>query len=371
MRFIHISDTHLGTAFGKKNSPSGINQREEDICNVFEIALDSIIRLKPDLVVHSGDLFHSVRPTNRIINFAVRQIKRLADRKIPTVIISGNHDTPKQRSVGSIFSLFEIFDNLYVVHKNTYQVIAFEQLLLHAVPHCLTSESFQNELSKIKINNKYQYNVLVLHGAIAGIKEFAMGELGEEYIPQQVFEGFDYVALGHYHKHTKVEKNVYYAGSTERMSLSETEKEKGFIEVNLAEKKITFHPLPIRELIELPRIDASGLDQKQLLGEIEKSLSKPNFKEQIVRLKVINIPNHIYNLLSFRKINELKSDIFYCDLKLEKQVEEAEVQVSKTKIAGLAEEFREYLSSVVVEKMDKNKLLDSGLKYLLIKKTDS
>ena len=127
MRFIHISDSHLGASgLSRRLSPSGYNQREEDICNSFQAAVDQIIELKPDFVLHTGDLFHTVRPTNRIINFAIRQILRVVNLEIPMVIISGNHDTPKQRSVGSVFSFFEVLSpHLHLVYRNQYELIIF------------------------------------------------------------------------------------------------------------------------------------------------------------------------------------------------------------------------------------------------------
>src|SRR4030066_1485377 len=106
MKFVHISDTHLGASgFGRRISSSGVNQREEDICNSFVWAIDNILELRPDFVLHSGDLFHSVRPSNRILDFALRQFLKLSQAQIPTVIISGNHDSPKQRALGSISSI--------------------------------------------------------------------------------------------------------------------------------------------------------------------------------------------------------------------------------------------------------------------------
>ncbi|MGB2988415.1 MAG: metallophosphoesterase [Candidatus Zixiibacteriota bacterium] len=80
MRFVHISDSHLGASgYSRRLSASGYNQREEDVCNSFQAAVDQIIELKPDFVLHSGDLFHTVRPTNRLINFAIRQILRVVN----------------------------------------------------------------------------------------------------------------------------------------------------------------------------------------------------------------------------------------------------------------------------------------------------
>ncbi|MDH4222548.1 MAG: metallophosphoesterase, partial [candidate division Zixibacteria bacterium] len=176
MRIAHLSDTHLGAAgFSRRVSSSGVNQREEDICNSFVYSLDKIMELKPDLVIHSGDLFNSVRPNNRIINLAIRQLLRLTSAGIPAVIISGNHDTPKQRGVGSIFSIFEVFPGLSLVYQDRYEKIKVKDICVHAVPHCLSASTFQSELEKITHDKEVKFNVLVLHGVVAGIKEFSMG----------------------------------------------------------------------------------------------------------------------------------------------------------------------------------------------------
>ena len=150
MRFVHISDSHLGAAtLGKKIAPSGANQREEDICNSFISAIDKIMELKPDFVLHTGDLFHSVRPTNRIIHLGLQQFIRLSEADIPVVIISGYHDTPKQRSVGSVFRIFELFSGLYPIYKDRYETVQIKDAIVHAIPHCAGMGTFQEELKKI------------------------------------------------------------------------------------------------------------------------------------------------------------------------------------------------------------------------------
>ncbi|MBD3218633.1 MAG: exonuclease SbcCD subunit D, partial [candidate division Zixibacteria bacterium] len=124
VRFIHMADTHLGAGgFGNRLSPNGINQREEDICRAFTRAVDKTIELEPDFVIHAGDLFHMVRPTNRIINFAIKEIIRLTHVGIPVVIISGNHDAPKQRSVGHVLSIFENLKDVFPIFKSKYEVV--------------------------------------------------------------------------------------------------------------------------------------------------------------------------------------------------------------------------------------------------------
>ena len=252
MRFVHVSDSHLGASgFSRRLSPAGFNQREEDICNAFKCAVDKIIALKPDFVLHTGDLFHTVRPTNRIINFAIRQILRIVNLQIPLIIISGNHDTPKQRAVGSVFSFFEVFSPyLHLVYRNQYELIELDKTAIHAIPHCLNQEDFSKEVAKVKIVDSRQstvdhgqnliFNILMLHGVVAGIPEFSMGELAEQEIPSSYLEmPFDYVALGHYHRHCQVSPRVYYAGSTERLSMAELGQKKGFVEVEI--EKSTVH----------------------------------------------------------------------------------------------------------------------------------
>ena len=403
MRFVHISDTHLGASgFSRKLSPSGYNQREEDICNSFQAAIDQIISLKPDFVLHSGDLFHTVRPTNRIINFAIRQILRIVNLQIPMVIISGNHDTPKQRAVGSVFSFFEVLSPyLHLIYRNQYEPIKLNQATIHAIPHCLNQEDFGREMARIKIDRRpstslrtspqsavrsqnKNLNILMLHGVVAGIPEFSMGELAEQEIPSSYLEmPFDYVALGHYHRFCEINPRAYYAGSTERLSMAELGQEKGFVEIQLnpdseerppsavrrpPQIKITFHKVPEREMIELPSIDAKNMDQEQVLRQIEDRIGTIDISEKIVRLKVNEIPEHIYNSLDFRKIAEIKSKAFYFDLRLERPKDKGEKgQPSTTSIGKLNIEFQQYLNQVPIENLNKDKLMELGLKYLTAK----
>lgn len=376
MRFIHISDSHLGaTGFSRRLSPSGFNQREEDICNAFSFAVDQTIQLKPDFVLHTGDLFHTVRPTNRIINFTIRQILRITDYDIPVVIISGNHDTPKQRSVGSVFSFFEVLSPLlHPVYRNQYELINLNGAAIHAIPHCLDQEDLRSELEEIRISSgrrtvdggqNLDFNILMLHGVVAGIPEFSMGELAEQEIPASYLKmPFDYVALGHYHRFCQVEPMVYYAGSTERLSMSELGQDKGFLEVDLESKEVKFHSVHAREMIELPGINVKESNPEQILQEIEKRVGTKDITEKIVRLKIKGIPEDVYNSLDFRMIGELKSKAFHFDLKFEKKEEKAVEQSGQISIGKLNREFEHFLGQTAVENLNKDRLLEMGLAYL-------
>ena len=213
-----------------------------------------------------------------------------------------------------------------------------------------------------------------------------MGELAEQEIPSSYLEmPFDYVALGHYHRFCQVHPKVYYAGSTERLSMAELGQEKGFIEVELKSNdddspqstdrrpppiQVKFHRVPTREMIEVASINARDLDQEQVLQEIEKRAQTEDIAEKIVRLKVKEIPEHIYNSLDFRKIAELKSQAFHFDLRFERKEEEGKAQSTKTSIGKLNVEFEQFLNQVPVENLKKDRLLELGLKYLSVKSVE-
>ena len=106
LKVIHFSDTHLGHGDYTAIDPeSELNQREADIYKVFHEIIDYIIESKPDLVIHAGDLFDNIRPPNKAISEALEQFARLSKAGIPTVIIAGNHSTPRQRSKETIFKI--------------------------------------------------------------------------------------------------------------------------------------------------------------------------------------------------------------------------------------------------------------------------
>lgn len=365
IRFIHIADSHLGAGgFGNKLSENGINQREEDICRVFTSAIDQIIKLKPDFVVHAGDLFHAVRPTNRILNFAIKEILRLTNIGIPFIVISGNHDAPKQRSVGHVLSILENLQGVYPIFRSRYEIIKLKYANICCLPHCLTPEIMHEQFDFIRPDPS-ELNILVAHGVAAGIKQFSMAELSEEEIPSSILAGgFNYVALGHYHKYTHVQEEVFYAGSTERLSFAEIGEEKGFLEVEIPDLKIRFHPVPTREMIELKTLDTKGMDYETLEKAINENLSSRNLQDKIVRLKILNLTDALYNNLPVRNIKNLTSSAFFFKLIAERE-EAAKVYLEEgLKFGRLFDEFKAYLEKRPIPNLDRGRLLKIAEKYL-------
>ena len=215
MKFLHVSDTHLGYSAYRKTSDEGINQREIDIYNAFAEFVDYAIKTKPDFIVHAGDLFDSVRPNNRAITFAIKELNRFSKESIPFIVISGNHEHPKLKETGHIFSIFDHMENIYPIYNAEYEKLSFDfkdlKVMVHAVPQCELKKDFEKELKKIKPDSNHDYNIFVSHGAVTGIQVFSMNEFNELIIPANVLHTkFDYIALGHYHKYTKLAHNAFY-----------------------------------------------------------------------------------------------------------------------------------------------------------------
>jgi exonuclease SbcD len=359
MRLIHFADNHLG---------AGSDRRQQDILDSFAEAVDKIIALKPDLVINAGDLFHMVHPSNRVIAFVSEQLLKLGrEAGIPTVVISGNHDAPKQRHIGAVLSIFKDFENIYPIYKSRFEQVTIGRCTIAAVPHCLTSEILKDELQKIAPDPAADYNILVLHGVVGGIKEFQMADLSEQEIASSYFNlGFDYVALGHYHNFTEIQPMVYYSGSTERLSQSEAAHDKGFIEVDFdaPESKVTFHKIASRAMIDLPEVKVRGRSAEEIMAELERKVREQNPEDKIIRIKLTDIPDATYRSLPFDRIADLKNEAFSLDVRFEKEEKPEENLYADLNLGRLDQAFEKFLGAKVVEGLDKEKLKSLGLDFL-------
>ncbi len=142
IRIAHFSDTHLGyRGLTKVHPETGRNQRTMDVDAAFTRTIDDILRRHVDAVIHSGDVFHHTRPTWHSLRHFIRQMRRLEDAGIPTLVIAGNHDTPRMRTGGSAYSVLELAlpKIRFVADYEDDHVLdaSFDALNLHihAIPH--------------------------------------------------------------------------------------------------------------------------------------------------------------------------------------------------------------------------------------------
>ena len=369
MKILHIADTHLGYSAYRKATEDGINQREIDTYNAFKQFVDYAIKTKPDLIIHAGDLFDSVRPNNRAITFALDQILKLSLSKIPCVIIAGNHEHPKLKETGHILSIFDHIEEVYPIYNAKYEKISLtiknQKISIHAIPQCELKKHFEKELEKLKSDSAAKYNIFVSHGAVQGIKIFSMNEFNELFIPAKaISKDFDYIALGHFHKYSKLADNAFYSGSTERFTFSDAPDKKGFIELELGKGKLktSFIELKVRNMIDLKPIKCSNLKLEEVMKKIRQSVKEMNPKAKTFRISLDEIPSHIYRSLDFGEIRKISSDAVHYEIKA-KVIKDGELRPAATsKIEALSNEFKQFIENKDIK--EKEILLDLGIGYI-------
>jgi len=365
MRILHLADTHIGYSAYNKLDQNSINQRESDVYAAFQQVIDFAIEEEVDLILHSGDLFDTVRPSNRAISFVVGQLLRVSRAGIPMVIISGNHETPRLRETGCVFKVFEHIENIHLAYSGPWEAFEFGDLKVHALPHCADKALFEEELDRMKPDANFKFNIAMLHAAVSGLAVFRMNEFNELLASDsQLDRGWDYVALGHYHEHCEVGENIVYAGATERYGFGQVGQPKGFVMLDLAKKKWKFHEIQIRPMLDLRPVDCKGRDQEEIASAVEQNLKKADLEGAIVRQKILDIDRRVLGLLDISSIKKMASDAL--NFELRPGIVDSDRQVSSEDAAfdSMENEFMSYLAKVPVEGVDPKKIEALGLQYL-------
>lgn len=382
MKVVHLSDTHLGYREYHRTDPeTDINQREQDVYDAFEQAVDRILELDPDLVLHAGDLFDSVRPTNRALNLATEQIARLSDAELPTVIIAGNHDTPKIVTTGTMMQSLDRFPHVHAVTSDAdevsggYRRVEVGDLLVHAVSDASTEEVLRERLEALEPDPEARWNVLMLH---AGIRRVAgdvfSGEFNEHHVNAEVFDGkgFDYVALGHYHKRMGLDlpegTEARYCGATERFSFNETEYKPGFLELTFDDDGAdrTVHELATRTFVRLDPIDCEGKSALELESLLEEELPDEEILEGCLLSITLNeIEDGVHSLLEERLLEDLRERAFETSFQVHGSAP-GETGETSLEFADLRVEFADFMRerAAVDEELDRDELIEIGRTYL-------
>ncbi|MCX6650637.1 MAG: exonuclease SbcCD subunit D [Methanomassiliicoccales archaeon] len=364
MRIAHIADTHVGFyAYRRSDPETGINQREVDVYQAFVRMVDSIIEKRPDIVLHAGDLFDSVRPSNRALSVVLEQLLRLSKEKIPVVLIAGNHSTPRLRETGSVFRLFEHIEGVHPVYTQGMHRLEFGDLQVTAFPH-QDKESMMAALQDWN-RGKHRFEVGMLHAGIQGLSRYSMGEANELNLPSSLLNlDADYIALGHFHDQEEITKNAWYSGSLERMSFAEAGQKKGYIMVDLERKRKEFVDLKTRPMYSLAPVSAKGKDATELQKELTAALESVEQEGALVRLVVQDIPSSTYRSLDLNALRKIGEKAIHLEIKTEIVQESNSVQWRSTSLDSMDKEFESYLMQVSVERMDKEQLRTRGLDYI-------
>ena len=272
MKIVHLADTHLGlSAFNRVDPETGMNLREQLIYDNFLAAIDRIIALRPDAVVHAGDLFHQVKPKTRAYTTALDALARLQDAGIPVLMVAGNHSMAKTRYTASPFEVLERggsrASDLYVAHNNRYRRVELGNAVFHLIPNMLLSEGYRTAFEGIEFASGT--NVLVTHGLASILKDRRLHTVAEHELDATILsDRFDYIALGHFHGQVQVADNAWYSGSLEHCNYGEIAEVKGGLAVDLETGEVGHIDLPHTPMIGLGRINCDGLSAREVVDGI-------------------------------------------------------------------------------------------------------
>ena len=233
MLFSHISDTHLGLV------QYASEEREQDVYQSFNEAIDTSIKDHVDFVIFAGDIFHVPNPSGTAIVQMANALKRLKQNNIDSFFILGEHDISRIRTTPIPYVYHNLEFSRYIgqgkpIEYKGILLAGFDKIRKAEIPRFEEKFTEVDKIAKEHIGHK----ILVLHQGITEFNKFA-GELQSTDLPKN----FTYYAMGHLHDMDNRNFNhlggpVAYPGSVE-ITTSEGIKEtkKGFFEVDISEKE--------------------------------------------------------------------------------------------------------------------------------------
>ncbi len=320
LKILHLSDIHMGSGFthGKLNPETGLNTRLEDFVGTLSKCIDYALAEPVDLVLFGGDAFPDATPPPYVQEKFATQFRRLVDAQIPTVLLVGNHDQHSQGMGGASLCIyrtlgvpgFVVGDRLTTHHIQTrngaIQVVTLPWLTRSTLLTRPETEGLSitdiNDMLIDRLRTAMEGEVRRLDPEIPtvllGHLMIDTANLGAERllavgkgftVPLSLITRpcFDYVALGHVHRHQNLNKSndppVIYPGSIERVDFSEEKEDKGYVKVALERGKVEweFCPLQVRKFQTI-KVDISKATEPH--EQLMKAIAKYTIEDAVVRL---------------------------------------------------------------------------------------
>ncbi|OON92083.1 MAG: hypothetical protein ATN33_08020 [Epulopiscium sp. Nele67-Bin001] len=272
MKIFHSSDWHIG------KKVNGVSMIEDQ-----KVSLEGLMKLieteEPDVLIIAGDLYDRAIPPVEAVALLNKTLTTLITKyNIKVITISGNHDSGDRINFASnilrykglyimgdesrLFDKVEIGNvHFYLVpykHPNSIKALIDTQINIQSHEDAMryTIDLIRQQMDITVVN------VMIAHGYVsklsdktdyesAGIqvstseKPLAIG--GTDIMDYRIFDGFDYVALGHLHGRQSVgREGVRYSGSLCKYSFSETRQIKSITEIDITQTlNIKYHNLPV------------------------------------------------------------------------------------------------------------------------------
>ncbi|MDP3889331.1 MAG: exonuclease subunit SbcD [bacterium] len=347
IRFIHTADIHFGMEnYGRIDQKTGIHSRLLDFDRAFNFCIDTAIEQEVDFFLFSGDAYKTANPSPTQQKLLFQALLRLHKAHIPIVIVIGNHDNPLSFGRANALSIFGQLplEGFYVIAKPTTIQLKTKngEVAIVGIPWPTRNT--------IALSNKHMYKstaeiteyiakavaniiaeqanaldptipaVLAAHitvssGVFSGSEKRAIYGNDPLFLPSQLaIKPFDYVALGHLHRHQNLNPNGYpaliYSGSIERVDFGEHKEDKGFCLVSIKEKGITsyeFIKTPTRPFIQ---IEVSLKSDENQTDQVLNAIKKHHIKDAIVKI-LYHVPENKKNLVDIKIIQNACVDALY------------------------------------------------------------
>ncbi|MEZ4668083.1 MAG: exonuclease SbcCD subunit D [Anaerolineae bacterium] len=323
IRVLHFADIHIGMEnYGKTDPRTGLSSRVVDFLRRMDEMTDYARQQDVDLIIFAGDAFKTRAPNptyQREFAHRIRDLSELA----PIVMLVGNHDLPPTLLKASSI---EIYDTLRVPNVRVaadFEVFTVETkrgpVAVGTAPYPIRSRLLEDErtagmtiaqtdallqekLTEILDELTAQADELDMPrlltghfsvtGAVYGSERGIMLGRDIQILLSSLADlRWDYVALGHIHKHQNLTKGqkgvppVVYSGSMERIDFGEEGDPKGFcwVELQRGKAKWRFEELPARPFVTLSAdLRKSANPTEQVL----KLIKKHDLNEAVVRVSI-------------------------------------------------------------------------------------
>ena len=320
IKLLHLADLHLGTeTYGRLDSSTGLSTRLADFGRCFDEAVEYALTQNVDLVVFAGDAYRSRDPSPTHQREFAQRIRRLAGAGVAVLLVAGNHDTPAAPGRASSVDIFETLSvpGVQVARRPGTLVVRTRQGPVQAVAlpwpqrsALLSREEHKNrtveEINALLVERVTQIiaqeaagldpalpAILVAHLSVAGATlgseiKFRFGQDFTVPLSALANSAFDYVALGHVHRHQVLHASppVVYAGSLERVDFGEEREAKGFVVIELEKGKTQYQFVPVgaREFLTI-EVRAGEDPTADVLAAAEREQIEGKVVRLVVRLE--------------------------------------------------------------------------------------
>ena len=346
---IILGDPHIGknTAQGKVGIGATLNSRIVDQLNLLDWTLDRAVEHHADHIIITGDVFEEPKPHPSLIALFMAWLKKCQVHGVNVHIIVGNHDILRSGFVYSSpldiiteadLDLIHVYKdiNTIIIGTTAFTLVPFRDRKAFAAASnadavALVRDSLIYELASIP---ETYCKALIGHLAIEG--SIPIGDeiddlTNELFCPLDIFEGYDYVWMGHVHKPQVMQKkNPYIAhiGSMDTSNFGETDHKKHIVIFHCDENNSWIREdLPTRPLqkivVSVPKdtddTTAYVIDQIKKVGVQERAIVRVEVALTVPELKSINkaaidkflTSNGVFNVTGItesKKVQLIKKD---------------------------------------------------------------